>query len=597
MWDGAGAVCSLKFSDLAGWLAASNGLMSFSGLGPPARSWPVVRPDLSRTGARIRSCAPCLCSAVSCDFKQRAAAHRQILLRRSSFATFSAKSEGGRAPLLLPTAFQPPVEITPPHFGLTHLGGKQQVFQSEDWGPVHNATTLNELVTMVDRMNQSLIDHYRCPDRFVVFDLSGTLSETPGFFHFDPEVTCYGRASFSPLSPSPTGELVDASGYLRTEGSRLALPFDPTEIVDNLRLERYMPSPARDRSFLKELYYFFRPALLTPIRRHIQRIYFRGWNSIPFPQWPVDLTVERLFEKVLTLAVQVNNIDAIPFIWFWPDGADSAAIMTHDVETKSGRDFCHDLMDIDESFGVPSSFQIVPEKRYRIDDAYLGEFRSRGHEIVIHDLNHDGRLFEDRDTFLERLKAIHQYGRDFGALGFRAAMLYRRADWLRDLEFEYDMSMPNIGHLEAQRGGCCTIFPYFIGPILELPVTVTQDYSLFHILNHYSMNIWTSQLSTISDNHGLANIITHPDYLEARRAQSVYRDLLRLLKEREARDRIWLATPRLVNDWWRQRNKMQLVSDGDGWRIVGPGQERARLGFIRVDGGRIVHTQMRPNRI
>jgi hypothetical protein len=449
---------------------------------------------------------------------------------------------------------------------------------------------LNKPVTLVDRMNQSLIDHYRCPDQFVAFDLSGALSETPGFFRFGPDLTCYGRAAFSPLSPSSTGDLVDASRYLRTDGSRLILPFDPTEIVDNLRLERYMPSPARDRSFLKELYYFFRPALPTPIRRHVQQLYFRGWKSIPFPQWPVDLTVEHFFEKVLALAMQVNKVDAIPFIWFWPDGAESAVIMTHDVETESGRDFCRQLMDIDESLGIPSSFQIVPEQRYGISACFLDEFRSRGHEIVIHDLNHDGRLFNDRTLFLHRLKAIHRYGRDFGALGFRAAMLYRRSDWLRDLEFAYDMSMPNLGHLEAQRGGCCTVFPYFIGPVLELPVTVTQDYSLFHILNCYTLDIWTTQLSLIHDNHGLANIITHPDYLRPQRAQELYRNLLALLKERQSRDAVWLTTPRLVNEWWRQRNQMHLVSEGGKWQIVGPGQEKARLGFIRLDGARVVYT-------
>jgi hypothetical protein len=40
------------------------------------------------------------------------------------------------------------------------------------------------------------------------------------------------------------------------------------------------------------------------------------------------------------------------------------------------------------------------------------------------------------------------------------------------------MSVPNVGHLEVQRGGC-TVMPYFIGRIVELPVTTSQDYSVF----------------------------------------------------------------------------------------------------------------------
>ena len=45
--------------------------------------------------------------------------------------------------------------------------------------------------------------------------------------------------------------------------------------------------------------------------------------------------------------------------------------MTHDVETAAGRDFCQTLMDIDDSFGVKASFQVIPEERYRVDEEFL----------------------------------------------------------------------------------------------------------------------------------------------------------------------------------------------------------------------------------
>lgn len=38
--------------------------------------------------------------------------------------------------------------------------------------------------------------------------------------------------------------------------------------------------------------------------------------------------------------------------------------MTHDVEAVAGREFCAQMLDIDESFGIRASFQIVPEGRY-----------------------------------------------------------------------------------------------------------------------------------------------------------------------------------------------------------------------------------------
>lgn len=439
-------------------------------------------------------------------------------------------------------------------------------------------------------MDQGLVDHYRCPGKFLAFEISKTLSDIPGFFRFGSDLTCYGRVAFGAQRPSLTDQLVDVSDHLRTDGQCLVLPFDPTEVVNNLRYERYVPSTARDRSRLKALYYSIRPALPAPVRRRIQRMYFRGWRHIAFPQWPVDFTVERVFEKTLVHVMRASGIDALPFIWFWPDGAESAVVMTHDVETASGRDFCRQLMDIDDFFAIPSSFQLVPEGRYSTSGALLDEFRARNHEIVVHDFNHDGSLFDDRAEFLKRLTAIQSYSQEVGARGFRSAMLYRNAGWLGNLKSDYDMSVPNIGHLEIQRGGCCTVFPYFIEEVLELPVTVTQDYSLFHILQTYSMDIWRSQIELIARHHGLINIITHPDYLQGVREQELYRCLLTTLKQYGANRGTWITAPWAVNHWWRQRSKMMLVEGLDGWQIVGPGHERAQVGLINIKDGNVVYT-------
>lgn len=59
------------------------------------------------------------------------------------------------------------------------------------------------------------------------------------------------------------------------------------------------------------------------------------------------------------------------------------------------------------------------------------------------------------------------YRRQFGAQGFRSGASYRNLKWLDELGFRYDMSVPNVAHLNPQRGGCCTVMPYFIGDTLE----------------------------------------------------------------------------------------------------------------------------------
>ena len=104
--------------------------------------------------------------------------------------------------------------------------------------------------------------------------------------------------------------------------------------------------------------------------------------------------------------------------------------------------------------------------------------------------------------------------------------MYREQSWFDALEVSYDMSVPNVAHLEPQRGGCCTVMPYFIGDILELPLTTIQDYSLFHILGDYSIALWKKQIDLLIAGNGLVTLLAHPDYLIEKRAEAVYRDLL-----------------------------------------------------------------------
>jgi hypothetical protein len=446
-------------------------------------------------------------------------------------------------------------------------------------------------------MSNAILDRYRCPDQFPRMSLSTSLSVDSGYSGFGREMFCYGRPCYGTPAVSADGRLPDLFNKLGTDQPDAQLPFDLAQMVDDLTHERYLTrSPGTSpggapNPLLRRLYYTVRPFLPELLRIPLQRLYFGGWEKITFPAWPLDLTVERLLETVLVLCMKSRGIDTVPFIWFWPDGASSAAILTHDVEAERGRDFCPSLMDIDESFGFRSAFQIVPEGRYPVTAAFLQEIAYRGHEINVQDLNHDGNLFRDKRQFLSRVKAINEYGRAWGAKGFRSAILYRNLNWYDALEFEYDMSVPNVGHLDPQRGGCCTVFPYFIGGVLELPLTTTQDYSLFHILREYRIDLWKTQARLVMEKHGLLSFIAHPDYLLDSRTRSVYRRLLDFLAVLEAEQNMWVALPNQVNEWWRQRSKMTLVPDGKGWRIEGQGKERARLAYAKIDGEKLIYTR------
>lgn len=458
---------------------------------------------------------------------------------------------------------------------------------SDTPGQARKATT--QLASDRHASGRLLEDQFRCPGDVNNFVVSRNMSGDPGFFRLGSSTICYGHCS----SPIPTKKVADrlhsASDYVSIDpGSLVHLPFDPTEVVDNLRRERY-PSGSRRMSALmanrtfQSAYYLMRPALSGAARKSVQKLYFQDWDKISFPKWPVDRTVEEVFEQMLRLSMTSQNVDRIPFIWFWPDGAPSCTMMTHDVETSAGFDFCGPLMDLDDSFAVKSSFQIVPEKRYKLSQSAWEKIRMRGFEINVHDLNHDGRLTCSRKEFLSRAERINMYGKQFGALGFRSAVMYRNTEWYDALDFSYDMSIPNVAHLEPQRGGCCTVLPFFIGKILELPLTTTQDYSLFNILNDYSISLWKQQISLIREKHGLISFIIHPDYTSEPVAKRVYTELLQYLCELRSAGETWIALPGEVAAWWRLRSEMNLVKAGDSWRVEGEGSERARIAYAVIE--------------
>jgi hypothetical protein len=421
-----------------------------------------------------------------------------------------------------------------------------------------------------------------------------------GFFRFGSDAICYGQCATGVSKEIERAPLPDPSLGIRSDGTTINLPFDPDQVIENLRRERYMADLVSGmegiatREWIWKTYYLVRALLPVWIRRHPQRAYFSDWRKRPFPAWPVDFTVDVLHEEFLRLSMCAADVHRVPFIWFWPNGAPNCLIMTHDVETQTGKDFTSQLMEIDESYGIRASFQIIPENRYDVPYEYVNEIRARGFEFNIHDLNHDGRLYRKREEFLRRARKINEYGHRYHAKGFRAGAMYRMLDWYDAYEFSYDMSLTSVAHLEPKRGGCCTVFPFFIGKILELPLTTSQDYSVFHILGQYSIDLWKKQLDLIRRKNGLMSFLAHPDYLRDRQARKVYEMLLEHLRGMIDSEKIWMALPGEVDEWWRVRSQLKLVESRGQWRIEGPGAEKARIAFAVREGNRLVYEVTEP---
>ena len=374
-----------------------------------------------------------------------------------------------------------------------------------------------------------------------------------------------------------------------------AVPIDLAEKVTDLRFERYREARrrSRTRTAAKEaaewVYYLLRPKLPVGIRKHLQQARLRGWDQISFPRWPVDATVDEMFQRTMAAVLRTSCVERLPFVWFWPEGMPTCTMLTHDVEGRAGLEFVDTLMHLDDQFGIKASYQLIPEGSARVD-RYVSLIRERGCEVNLHDFNHDGQLFRDKAIFLKRAQLINDYARQFGCEGFRSGAMYREQSWYSAFEFKFDMSVPNVAHLEPQRGGCCTVMPYFVGDILELPLTTAQDYSLFFILGDYSTALWREQIAAIRARNGLVSVIAHPDYLVGASERRVYTELLECLASLRDDRQTWLAKPGEINQWWRARRQMTLIPSGKTWRVEGPDSHRARVAYATLDGDRVVYS-------
>ena len=226
-------------------------------------------------------------------------------------------------------------------------------------------------------MEQILSDYYRLPSDSGCFTVGGSSpSGECGFFRFGSAAICYGQCKSELTSKITRQDVRDVLQDVRFEGSKICLPFDPSQVIENLRHERYAVSQFNGKgriannAIIRKIYYLIRENFPIPVsvRRHIQKIYFSDWRELCFPAWPVDCTVDNLHEELLKLFMQTQGVKRMPFIWFWPHGAANCLVMTHDVETSAGRDLTHKLMDLDESYGIKASFQVIPEERYEIAD-------------------------------------------------------------------------------------------------------------------------------------------------------------------------------------------------------------------------------------
>ena len=257
--------------------------------------------------------------------------------------------------------------------------------------------------------------------------------------------------------------------------------------------------------FFARTYYHIKPFMPAGMRWALRRFRTPSILRRHAGTWPIN-----------------EEAACIPDDWQgWPENKQFALVLTHDVESREGLHNVRKLAELEMRHGFRSSFNFIPEGPYD-DPAELRDWlQCNGFEVGVHDLYHDGHLYESRESFNLKARRINRYLGKWQSVGFRSGFMLRQLDWLHELHILYDTSTFDTDPFEPQPDGSRTIFPFHVKPppgvqgqgYVELSYTLPQDSTLFLLLREKTTDIWQRKLDWIARHGGLALVNIHPDYI------------------------------------------------------------------------------------
>ena len=281
----------------------------------------------------------------------------------------------------------------------------------------------------------------------------------------------------------------------------------------------------------------FHPHRLPPSARALMRSimatarYFRSKNM--FPRWPIEpsLAVLDAIDRIARPDTQTR---------FWPNQADFAMALSHDVDTAIGQKNVLPLAEIEEDSGLRSTWFLTPGN-YDVDEVLWREMAERGHEIACHGLFHDFKLgYLTPAQIGVRLDKALQLMASFDVRGFRAPGFLRTRPLLDAVtpRFLYDSSIPDTLTLHGS-SGCASVFPYMLGSLAEIPVTLPYDGEMMALGMGLEAReeIWKRKAKWVKEVGGLIHILTHPDqeFTSNGEERELYRRTLGDLKSEQER--------------------------------------------------------------
>ncbi len=291
------------------------------------------------------------------------------------------------------------------------------------------------------------------------------------------------------------------------------------------------------------IFYALKPLIPRQVQIQLRRKIARHLRQKYRHTWPID----------------PNSATPPPGWPGWPDNKKFALVLSHDVDTLQGYQNVLKLTDLEESLGFRSLFNFVPERYGEISLDLIKELKSRGFDVGVHGLKHDGKLFLSKEIFNNRVPKIKAYMEKWETKGFTAPSMLCNLDWLKSLNLDYSISSFDTDPFEPEPDGKGTIFPFVVNhrntsgnlSFVELPYTLPQDSTLFLILKEKTIDIWKQKVDWIAQKGGMVLVNTHPDYMNFENGNftkmdypvSRYKEFLEYIK-RQYKNQYYHALPR-----------------------------------------------------
>jgi peptidoglycan/xylan/chitin deacetylase (PgdA/CDA1 family) len=301
-------------------------------------------------------------------------------------------------------------------------------------------------------------------------------------------------------------------------------------------------------------YYRVKKFIPISMRHWINYAAVRARMRDGFPNWPCETALLDLWHHWLRDSIERLGQSDPWHIAFWPHSKRCCITLTHDVESAVGFARMERMADLEERYGFKSSWNL-PLAQYPIDWKTVERMRARGFEFGAHGLAHDGRMFRSRHDFEVCKMLVERIACEHELQGFRGPSTLRNAEWIATMSFEYDSTFSDTDPYEPQPGGTCSLFPFFLSEMVELPYTLPQDHTMIHLVRRNPLSTWVTKAHWIQSLGGMILALTHPDYSGADEHLSTYEELLKVLSDFDA----WRALPLEVAQWWRERASLKLT--------------------------------------